>query len=190
MASYCYVQRLSYGWLTDRPRQIAEGVALARQAAELGEDDALALARAAHAISVLGGDIDGGFAFAEQAIRLNPCLAAAWYVSGWTMLFVGKPDLALEHLERARQLSVHDRLIFKIHGAIAYAHFFRGRYDAALRSAGKALRARPNYLTALRAAGASYVLGGQLEQGRRFVEQVRHLDPALRISDLANIAPF
>src|SRR5205807_1068448 len=71
MASYCYVQRLSYGWLTDRPREIADGLALARRAAELGEDDALALARAAHAISVLGGDVDDGAVFAEQAIRLN-----------------------------------------------------------------------------------------------------------------------
>jgi len=190
MASYCYVQRLSYGWLTERSREIAEGVALARRAAELGENDALALARAAHAISVLGGDVDEGVVFAERAIRLNPCLAAAWYVSGWTLLFVGEADLALERLNRATQLSIHDRLMFKIYGAMAYAHFLRGRYDEALESASNALQARPNYLTALRAAGASHVMAGQLAQGRRFVEEVRHLDPALRMSDLAIILPF
>jgi len=190
LASYCYIQRQSYGWLTDRPREMAEGVALARRAAELGRDDALALAKAAHAISALGGDLDDGVVLAEQAIRLNPHLAAAWYVSGWTTLFVGKPDLALERLERARQLGVHDRLIIKIHAATAYAHFFRGRYDDALRWAGNALRVRPSYLTALRAAGVSHMLGGRAEKARQCVEEVRRHDPALRMSNLAALLPF
>jgi len=190
MASYCYIQRQSYGWLTDRAREMAEGVKLARRAAELGKDDALALAMAAHAISALGGDLDDGIVLAEQAIRLNPHLAAAWYVSGWTTLFVGRPDLALERLERARQLGAHDRLIFKIHAATAYAHFFRGRYEDALRGAGNALRVRPNYLTALRAAGASHMLAGRAEKARQCVEEVRRLDPALRMSNLAGLLPF
>jgi TolB-like protein/tetratricopeptide (TPR) repeat protein len=190
MAAYCYIQRQSYGWLTDRPREMADGRALARRAAELGKDDALALAKAAHAISALGGEIDDGVVLADQAIRLNPHLAAAWYVSGWTTLFIGKPDLALERLERASQLSVHDRLMFKIHAATAYAHFFRGRYDEALQWAGNALRARPNYLTAMRAVGASHMMAGRAEQARQCVEEVRRLDPALRMSNLAELLPL
>ena len=60
MSSYCYVQQQSYGWFADSPCDRAEGVALARAAADLGADNALTLTRAAHAISVLGDDIDGG----------------------------------------------------------------------------------------------------------------------------------
>ena len=97
---------------------------------------------------------------------------------------------ALERLERARQLSVHDRLMFKIHAATAYAHFFRGRYDEALQWAANALRARPSYLTAMRAAGASHMMAGRTEQARQCVEEVRRLDPALRMSNLAELLPL
>jgi TolB-like protein len=190
MSSYCYVQRQSYGWLTDHTRDRAEGAALARAAAELGADDALALTRAAHAISVLGGDVDGGAVLAERAIRLNPNLDVAWYVSGWIMLFAGKPQAACEHLERARHLSGNDRLIFKIDAASAYAHFFCGRHDESASAAANALRGRPSYLTALRVAGASNVLAGRMKHGREFISRMGRLDPTLRMSGLAEIIPL
>ncbi len=190
MGSYCYVQRQAYGWLADNSRDRAEGSRLARTAAELGADDALALTRAAHAISVLGDDLDTGAVLAERAIRLNPQLDIAWYVSGWIMLFAGKPEEACQRLRRSKQLSAYDRLIFKIEAAAAYAHLFCGRYDDAAAAASNALRARPNYLTAMRVAGASNVLAGRVEQGRQFITRMGQLDPKLRMSRLAEIMPF
>jgi TolB-like protein len=190
MAAYCYVQRQSYGWIADRPRETAECVQLALRAAELGKDDALALAKAAHAISAVGGDVEGGASLIERAIRLNPHLTAAWYVSGWIMLWLGKPEAAIQHLRHAIDLSPYDRLVFKIHAATAYAHFFSRRYDAAVASANEALRARPNYLTALRVASASHGLGGQLIEGRRLMIRMCQLDPGLHVSGLADLLPF
>jgi TolB-like protein/DNA-binding winged helix-turn-helix (wHTH) protein len=190
MAAYCYVQRQSYGWITDRPRETAECVQLALRAAELGKDDALALARAAHAISAVGGDVEGGVSLIERAIQLNPHLTAAWYVSGWIMLFLGKPEAAIQHLQRAIELNPYDRLVFKIHSAMAYAHFFSRRYDAAVASAGEALRDRPNYLTALRVASASHGLGGRHIEGRRLMAKMCLLDPGLHVSGLADLLPF
>ncbi len=190
MAAYCYVQRQSYGWITDRPREIAQCVQLAQRAAELGKDDALALAKAAHAISAVGGDVEGGASLIGRAIRLNPHLTAAWYVSGWIMLWLGKPEVAIQHLEHAIDLSPYDRLVFKIRAAMAYAHFFSGRYDAAAASASEALRERPNYLTALRVVSASHALGGRLIEGRQLMTTMCQLDPGLHVSDLAFLAPF
>jgi len=190
MAAYCYVQRQSYGWITDRPAETAECVQLALRAAELGKDDALALAKAAHAISAVGGDVEGGASLIERAIRLNPHLTAAWYVSGWIMLWLGKPEVAIQHLQHAMKLSPNDRLVFKIHAAVAYAHFFSRRYDASVASASEALSARPNYLTALRVASASHGLGGRLIEGRQLMAKMCQLDPGLHVSGLADQAPF
>jgi TolB-like protein len=190
MAAYCYVQRQSYGWITDRPGETAECVQLALRAAELGKDDALALAKAAHAISAVGGDVEGGASLIERAIRLNPHLTAAWYVSGWIMLWLGKPEVAIQHLQHAIKLSPYDRLVFKIHAAVAYAHFFSRRYDASVASASEALSARPNYLTALRVASASHGLGGRLIEGRQLMAKMCQLDPGLHVSGLADQAPF
>ena len=106
------------------------------------------------------------------------------------MLFLGKPEAAIRQLEHAMDLSPSDRLVFKIRAAMAYAHFFSGRYDAAAASASEALRERPNYLTALRVVSASHALGGRLIEGRQLMTTMCQLDPGLHVSDLAFLAPF
>jgi TolB-like protein len=184
MASYCYVQRQSFGILLDPSKEMAEGVALAWRAAELGKNDAYALTRAAHAISALGQDISSGMSLAEQAIALNANLAAAWYVRGWIRLFHGDVAEALSDLEHSKHLSPYDRLVFKINAAMAYGHFFAGRYDDASQFALSAIRARPNYLTGLRVAAASDAAGGRRSAARLLVARMRGLDPGLRISTL------
>lgn len=190
MAAYCYVQRKSYGWITDWPREAAECARLARRAAELGRDDAVALSRAAHAIASVCHDVDGGAVFIDHAIRLNPNLAAAWYVSGWIRLFLGEQQLAIEHLTRAINLGPFDPLIFKMQAALAYAFFFSGRYDEATMMAGNAFCMRPGYLTALRGAAASHALAGRVDRAHELVADIQKLDPTLCLSNLSRLIPF
>lgn len=190
MASYCYVQRQSYGLLTDRLVESRKGVELAWRAAELGKNDAYALTRAAHAISSLGQDIVSGLSLVEQAIALNPNLAVAWYVRGWLRIFHGDAAEALLDLEHARRLSPYDRLVFKINAALAYANFFAGRYDEASRFALTAIRERPNYMTALRVASASHASADRRADARLFATRMRALDPQLRLSMLHHLLPL
>jgi len=190
MAAYCYVQRQSYGWIVDRAGETAECARLARQAVELAKDDAVALAKAAHAIASVGGDVDGGAVFIDRALALNPNLPAAWYVSGWIKLFRGEQQPAVEHLVRAMHLSPFDPLIFKIQAALAYAYFFTGRYDEASATAASALHARPRYLTALRGAAASHVLAGRVEDAHRLMSHMHDLDPTLCVANLMDLLPF
>ena len=190
MASYCFVQRQSYGRLADRLRDSREGVDLAWRAAELGKNDAYALTRAAHAVSALGQDIVSGVSLIEQAIGLNPNLAGAWYVRGWLRIFQGDPTGALADLDRARRLSPYDRLVFKINAAMAYASFFVGRHDDASRFALSAIRERPNYMTGLRVAAASHAFAGRAADSRLLAARMRNLDPQLRLSKLPQFLPL
>ena len=48
-------------------------------------------------------------------------LTAAWCVSGWIVLFLGRPEEAIQDLQHAIDLNPYDRLVFKIHAAMAYA---------------------------------------------------------------------
>ena len=100
MAAWCYTWRKINGWMADRTEEIAEGTRLARRAAELGKDDAVALARGAHALGFLVGDLDSAVAFADRALLLNPNLATAWVLSGLLRFYRGETDLAIEHLAR------------------------------------------------------------------------------------------
>ena len=190
MAAYCHVQRQSYGWHSDRTQESAECARLARTAAALATNDPITLARAAHAISAVVGDLDEGAILIEQALRLNSNLSTAWYVSAWIKLFLGSPKVAMEHAGRAISLNPYDPLAFKTRAAFAYSHFFAGRYDEAAAIALNALNARPGYLTAMRCAAASYALAGRLEVAQRLIADMHDRDPKLRISNLLTLLPF
>ena len=137
MAAWCYVWRKSNGWMTDRAQEIAEAARLARRAVELGKDDAVALAQGGHALAFVVGDLDGGAAFIDRALVLNPNLATAWLLSGWMRAYLGEPDVAIEHLARAMRLSPLDPILYQMQSGIAFAHFFAGRYRRGVIMGGK-----------------------------------------------------
>ena len=82
MAAWCYFWRIANGWTTDRAQEVAEAARLAASAAQLGRDDAVALAFGGMARGAAAGDIEGGLALIDPALVLNPNLAAAWSASG------------------------------------------------------------------------------------------------------------
>ena len=83
MAAWCWVQRKAMGWITDRIREIDETARLARRAAALGRDDAVALSTAGFALAYVAHDAETGAAFIDRGVALKPNLAWAWLYSGW-----------------------------------------------------------------------------------------------------------
>ena len=77
LAMRCYARRKTAGWIVDRAYEIAEAARLVRLAVQFGNDDAVALYGAGIALAFVVGDIDAGDALIEQALVLNPNLAAA-----------------------------------------------------------------------------------------------------------------
>jgi hypothetical protein len=58
-------------------------------------------------------------------------LAFAWLYSGFLSVWLGEPELALDHLQRAMRLNLQDPQLFQMQAAAAYAHFVAGRYAEA-----------------------------------------------------------
>jgi TolB-like protein/Tfp pilus assembly protein PilF len=183
-AAWCYVWRMANGWMTDRAQEIAEANRLARGAATLGKDDAVALSFGGFALGYACGDIEGGLAMIDRALMLNPNLAATWTASGILRTYRGDHDLAIEHIARATRLSPLDPLMFFTQSVAAFAHFFAGRYDEGLQLAERACREQPNYVAVLRVAAANSARAGRLKEARRFVARALELDPELRLSNL------
>jgi adenylate cyclase len=191
MAACCYVVRKASNWMTDREQEIAETARLARRAVELGRDDAAALSAGGEGLAYVVGDLDDGVAFIDQALALNPNLAAAWLWSGVMRIYLREPDLAIEHLARAMRLSPLDPLLDIMQAETAHAHFFAGRYDMASSWAGMAIRHPLQSHNSLRIAVASNALAGRLEQARKILTPLRELDPALRVSNLRDrLGPY
>jgi adenylate cyclase len=190
MAARCYVQRKAGGWITDRAQEITETARLARRAAELGKDDAVALCTAGDALADVVGDLAAGVALTDRALVLNPNLAWALLFSGWAKIASGDPDAGLERIARALRLSPHDPQIFSMRAATAYAHFFAGRYAEAFSWAEMAVREQPSFLLSTCMAAASGALAGRSEEAEAAMARVRHLDPALCISNLKDFFPI
>ena len=190
MAARCYLQRKGFGWVGDRDHEIAETRKLARSAADLGRDDAVALYTAGAALVVVVGDIDDGGALIDRALLLNPNLAPAWQFSAMAKAFLGQHEVAIEHAARAMRLSPQDTQMFGMRVAIAWAHFFAGRHEEAFSWAQTAVREQSNFFIALCVAAASAALGGKPDEAREAMARVRQLNPALRMSNLDEILPF
>jgi adenylate cyclase len=190
MSAYCYVWRRANGWVTEAKQETAAAEVAARKAARLGLDDAIALAQAGFALAFVAANLDDGAALIDRALNLNPNLAAAWRFSGYVRAFLGDPDLAIEHLQRAIRLSPLDPLIFIVQNGIVLAHFFAGRYEEALDWAQRALRQNPNYAAALIMAAVSGALAGRKEDRDKAVARLRELDPQVRIANFANVWPL
>ncbi len=189
-AAWCFFWRKLNGWMVERTAEIAEGARLARLAVELGRNDAVALTRGGHALGHLTDDLDGGIALIDRARLLNPNLALAWFLGGVLRVFRGETESAIKDLAHAVRLSPLDPEMFRMQTGTAIAHFFAGNYEDALAWAEKALANLPSLLIAVAIVSASHALAGRPVEAARYMERLRALDPALRVSNLGDWLPI
>jgi len=190
MAARCYSARKVSGWVDDPEQETAEAARLARKVAQIGRDDAVALYTAGMALAYCVGDLDDGAAMIERSLALNPNAAWAWLFSGWTKIWQGEPEEALERIQRAARMSPQDPQYFNIRAATAWAHLLADRYDDAQSWAQSALSEQPDYVNALYALAISSALAGKMAQAGDAMERLRSLDPKVRVSRLLQRYPI
>jgi tetratricopeptide (TPR) repeat protein len=114
---------------------------------------------------------------------LNPNLARSWNLSGWVRTWLGEPEIAIEHLERAMRLSPLDFAFHAMEAATAHAHLRAGRYQEAMTWAENALRDQPNNGEALSAIAIANVLAGDIDKGQAAMKRLLQIAPNRRISN-------
>jgi TolB-like protein len=190
MAARCYSQRLGFAWVVNRSEETADATRLARRAAEVGMDDAVALSAAGNALVIFVGEVEEGTALIDRALVLNPNLAWAWLSSGFARISLGELEVAIEHITRGMRLSPQDPQMFAMEIVVAVAHLFAGRPDQALSWAEKAVGERPNFFFGMCVAAASGALARKLAQAEKNMTLLRQLNPGFRISNLSEMQPF
>jgi adenylate cyclase len=186
----CYNQKKVYGWSTDVAQEITEARELARKAIELGKDDPLVLSRAGMALAYVVGEVEEGAALLARAINLDPNLSPARTWRGWTHIYLGEGDAAIEQFQIALRLSPLDRRVYSAQTGMAFGHFFGGRYKDAISWAIIATREQPNFVSAHRILIASLAASGRLDEARQACLHALQIDPAQRISGIAYRTPF
>jgi TolB-like protein/class 3 adenylate cyclase len=184
LAAYCYVVQRTRGWVSSSDPALTEGIRLAKRAASLGQNDPETLWMAGFTLAVLGGDLEGGIAFIDRALTLNPNSADAWRASGLTRAFLGDTELAIAHLERSARLSPLDAFAYLGLVGFAFAHFMAGGYEEASTWCDKTLHEHPEFPPALRMKAATCGLLGQLDEGRAWVERLLAGHPHTTVSSI------
>lgn len=184
MAAWSLFWRRINGWTTDYATETAEGARLARRAVDLGRNDAVALTRGGHALAHFTRNFDAGVDFLDKALVLNPNLAAAWFLGAYLRIWRGQPEEAIPRFEHAMRLSPLDSEMFRMQSGVAMAHLIAGRFDEARAWAEKAHRDVPTFVLSAAAIAASCALAGRSQEADQAMQEVRRLDPDLRISGL------
>jgi tetratricopeptide (TPR) repeat protein len=171
-------------------QEIGEALRLARCAVDVGKDDAAALCMAGFAIARLGGELDTGASLIDQALGLNPNLAAGWRSIGWVRVWLGQAHEAIDCFAKAMRLSPVDPRMFIMQAGMASGYFIAGRYEEARSWSDKAIGNQSKYGPALRVGAASQALAGRTERAQKVMALLRAADPTLRISNLRDRAPW
>lgn len=190
IAVSCHVVRKAAGWMTDPAADIAEVRRLTEKAEQVGHDDSFALSSSGFAIANLVGELDKGLELIDRGLALNPNAALCLAQSGYVRVWLGEPDLAILHLQRAMRNSPVDTLTFSMQNGVAFAHYLAGRDDEALAWAEKALQRNPIVIPAIRIAAASAAMLGRSLDATKYLSLLRQLDPGLRVSNLADRVPL
>jgi TolB-like protein/class 3 adenylate cyclase/tetratricopeptide (TPR) repeat protein len=118
-----------------------------------------------------------------RAINASPNFAYAHGLLGTAHSAGGRPEQAIECIDRGVRLSPRDIFGDEYHLYYAFAHFQAGRYAEAASAALLGIQQRPDHPTLYAMAAASYGLGGETDKAKALVAQLTGLVPNALASD-------
>jgi adenylate cyclase len=134
------------GWVyVSRPLPDCVSVArpLAQRAMTLDDADPM-VHHVSSIVSAMGGDVAEAVTLAEQAVSLNPSNAWAVGYLGGLYGLVGRTTEGLAELRKAMRISPHDPLTWAWTQMSAIGHYLARDYPAALETADRVIRGRPD----------------------------------------------
>jgi adenylate cyclase len=129
-----------------------------------------------------GRHYDRGIADAEQAISLDPNSASGYYWLAEDQDFAGKPDDAIESLNKAMRLDPRNRDYYL--DDVAWSYSLMGRYAEAVPLFKRNLARYPNSMGGHWGLAIAYVELGRLNEARAEAAEVMRLSPQLTLESL------
>ena len=175
LLAVCLAWRAFQGW-EDRDKAFSEAAKRADQAVAC--DPGEPWAYFAHGVIATANRRDSeAVAAFSRAIDASPNFAYAHGVLGAAHAFSGRPDQAIECIDRGVRLSPRDIFGEEYELYYAFAHFQAGRYVEAASAAHRAIQQRPGHPTLYMMAAASYGLAGETDKAKRAITQLTNLVP-------------
>jgi DNA-binding SARP family transcriptional activator len=189
-AAHWHLFYVGQGWARDTDRTLAAVRDHALKAVRLDPENAEALGIYAHCCAYADKDFDTALHYFDRSLRLNPSLAFIWALSAATYSYIGKPEVALQRLERYGELAPLDPYYFWFEHLYAIAYTFKGDYERAVIVGRRANKANPEYVASYKPLIASLGHLGRRDEAKAYVAKLLTLEPGFTVERFGQVYPF
>jgi adenylate cyclase len=169
------------GW-TDRSQALQSASEMVQKALALDDSLPAAYQLLSQVDVFKGRHYERGITDAEQAISLDPNSAAGYYWLAQDLDFAGKPEEAIEALNKAMRLDPRNRDYYL--DDVAWSYSLMGRYAEAVPLFKRNLARYPNSMGGHWGLAVVYVELGRLNEAQTEAAEVMRLSPQLTLESL------
>jgi len=189
-AAHWQLFSIGQGWSPHTKRSFDTIQEHALKAIQLDPDNAEALGIYAHCCSFANKDFDTALYYFDRSLRLNPSSALIWALSAATHCYIGEPDIALQQLERYRELAPFDPYysLFETTHAIAYT--VKGDYERAVMVGRRIVKAVPSFVNGYKPLIASLGHLGRREEAKPYIDKLLSLEPDFTVERFGQVYPL
>jgi TolB-like protein/Tfp pilus assembly protein PilF len=187
-AAHWHLIHVAQGWSTDK-NALMTAEALCVQAIKLDPENAEALGIYGH-ICAWKKDFEGALFHYDRALRLNPSLAFSWAMSAATFCYIGEPDVALQRLERYRELAPFDPYYRVFESIYTTAYTMKGQYEHAVAIGRRVVTFNPDFGNGYKPLIAALGHLGRCDEARPYVDKLLKLEPTFSLKQFSAVYPL
>ena len=188
--AYWQVFHIGQGWSLNPQLSLEKARELAFQAIKFDPESAEAYAICGHLCSFLEKDFDSARHYLDAALRLNPNIAFIWAMSAATFCYMGKPDLAIQQLDRYTTLTSFAPNAYFGDTIYSLAYLIKTDFDAASRFGRRAVRAYPDFSNGYKPLLAALGHLGRRDEAAPFIQKLLTLETHFTIEHFIRTYPL
>jgi adenylate cyclase len=184
--AWVHLNEYRFKWSDDLEKSLEQAHEMARKSVELDDYDSWSH-WALGVVYLYRGDHEGAIAQYEKALALNPNDADVLVHMGLPLSFAGRPEQAMEQINRAKRLNPAYPPWYP--WILGWAQVVAGQYEASIASSKEAAVRIPVAEIRLNLAVAYHYMGRTVE-ARAMVEEALRIDSELTLDGVKATLPF
>jgi TolB-like protein/tetratricopeptide (TPR) repeat protein len=153
----------------------------ARATIACGNDDATALAVAAHVIAYDDHDTTTALKLFDRALEISNSNVLALSLSAIALAWMGEAEISIERAQRAIQLNPFDSYNFRSSYALAVSYFYERQYENAVDAAQNAVDYNPHFCAARAVLAAALLRVGRAAEAKAAARDALECEPNFTI---------
>ena len=190
---FTYYEEWAQQWSQD-PQTLDRAYDLSTEAINLNESRAAAHTLLSH-VYLRTGEFEQAMAEQERALALDPNDADNYRDLAEALIFAGRPEEAIEHIEKAMRLNPHYPATYPFTLGFAYTGIgFKDesseQYEKAIAAVKEAISLNPNFTGSYLVLAYIYNETGREQEARNQVTQALSINPQLSLAAISESVPI